>query len=109
MEKVKFFSYMPYLTLSFGYMGAQFDQNNEFTTSNDNLIQILRNYAERCKHYYNIVESGKGVSLEELITLHNKAEQQELEKAEKRQQERLIKEAEERKEKELIDALKSRF
>lgn len=91
MEKITFYSYKPYLYINLRRkreIYVTFSGNCTYTARNEVELQLLREYAEKYKASYLIVEAGGELELEDLIRLHEEWEAKLLEEQEQRQTER---------------------
>lgn len=91
MERVTFYSYVPYLSVPIHKdrgMSVTFSKDCTYVPSNPIELQLLREYAERTRSSYTIVEAGGELGLEDLIRLHEKWEDSLITDLEQRQAEK---------------------
>lgn len=100
MEKVKFYSYKPYLHIPLHKtreISVDFSGDCTYTAKSNIELQLLREYAESTRASYLITEAGGEVGMDELIRLHEQWEGKLLTDLEQRQAEK-AKEEEKQKE-----------
>lgn len=89
-----FYSYKPYLHLALsGECIITFNEKGVYIAKTPEEEKLLREYAKNTRNSYNIIEAGGELEHEDLIRLHEEAEQKLIAEAEQK----LIAEAEQRK------------
>lgn len=91
MEKITFYSYIPYLYVNLHKergISVTFDKNGCYSTSNRIEIQLLREYIEKTASSYSVIEAGGELEQDALIQSHNKWEDNLIAEAESKKAER---------------------
>lgn len=84
-----FYSYKPYLQIALTRECiVTFDKNGVYIAKTQEEEKLLREYAENTRNSYNIIEAGGELEHEDLIRLHEEAEQKLLAEAKQREKAR---------------------
>lgn len=89
MDGAVFYSYKPYLQIALSReFVITFNEKGVYIAKTPEEEKLLREYAENTRNSYNIIEAGGELEHEDLIRLHDGAEQDTIAKAEQREKAR---------------------